>query len=206
MKNRSRKSGFTLTEVVVGSLISVIVLTSAVTMFIGVAAAWARGENTMSGENDTRQVVRLVGDELREAMWVSVDANGMGLTYRKPKKKVNGDFEIPVVWDGKDRRFFLDGTNLKLNDGTSTRVVARKVLSVDPFMLRNTVGESVRYNTSQGVEAAPAYRIFIPNSTGLVSEVTVTIVTGNSGGKAGESMRSRKRERVVLRNVPELIK
>jgi hypothetical protein len=40
----------------------------------------------------------------------------------------------------------------------------------------------------------------------LVSEVTVTIVTGSRGGQSAESVRAKKRERVVLRNVPQLIK
>lgn len=205
--SRPRKNrGFTLAEVVVGSVVSVIVLTSAVTMFIGVAAAWARGEGMMSGENDTRQAVAIVADELREAIYVNVDADGMGLTYRKPKKATNGDFEIPIIWDGVDRRIFYNSNSLKLNDGTRTRVIARNVLTTDPFMVHSTVYGAQRYNTSAGTEAAPAYKIFAANSGGLTSEVTVTLVAGSKGGKAGELVRSRKRERVALRNVPELIK
>lgn len=204
---RSRKAGFTLPEVVVGSVISTIVLTSALSLFIACAGAWARGENLMDGENDTRQAVRVISDELRQAMLVTIDADGRGITYRHPNKDVNGNFSVPVVWDGVSRRIYLNGTNLILRgNGGIERVVARNVLTVDPFMLSTTTVQRKMRNTSQGVEVAPSYRIFTPSSAGLINEVIVQIVTGTKGGRVGESLRTRKRERVVLRNVPELIK
>lgn len=208
MKRNSRRSGFTLVEVVVGSIISFIVLSSAVALFLGVIGAWARGESMMDGDNDTRQIVRIASDELREAMWVSVDADGMGITYRKPRKDASGDFEIPVVWDGIDRRMELNGANLEIDDGGSVRTIGRNVLSVDPFRLGTHALDSKRYveDPLNPTAAPPAYRIFEGPATGLVSEVTVTIVTGSRGGQAAESVRAKKRERVVLRNVPQLIK
>lgn len=208
MKKNSRRSGFTLVEVVVGSIISFIVLSSAVALFLGVIGAWARGESMMDGDNDTRQIVRIASDELREAMWVSVDADGMGITYRKPRKDASGDFEIPVVWDGIDRRMELNGANLEIDDGGSVRTIGRNVLSVDPFRLGTHALDSKRFveDPLNPTAAPPAYRIFEGPATGLVSEVTVTIVTGSRGGQAAESVRAKKRERVVLRNVPQLIK
>jgi hypothetical protein len=208
MKKNSRRSGFTLVEVVVGSIISFIVLSSAVALFLGVIGAWARGESMMDGDNDTRQIVRIASDELREAMWVSIDADGMGITYRKPRKDGSGDFEIPVVWDGIDRRMELNGADLEIDDGGSVRTIGRNVLSVDPFRLGTHVLDSKRYveDPLSPTAAPPAYRIFEGPATGLISEVTVTIVTGSRGGQAAESVRAKKRERVVLRNVPQLIK
>jgi hypothetical protein len=208
MMKHTRRSGFTLVEVVVSSIVSFIVLSSAVALFLGVIGAWARGESMMDGDNDTRQVVRIISDELREAMWVSVDADGMGITYRKPLKDASGDFDIPVVWDGIDRRIELNGSELEIDDGGTTRTIGRNVLSVDPFRLNAHALDSKRYvqDPLAPVPVAPSYRIFVGPATGLVSEVTVTIVTGSRGGQSAESVRAKKRERVVLRNVPQLIK
>ncbi|MBA4292363.1 hypothetical protein C0431_05280 [bacterium] len=208
MMKHTRRSGFTLVEVVVSSIVSFIVLSSAVALFLGVIGAWARGESMMDGDNDTRQVVRIISDELREAMWVSVDADGMGITYRKPLKDASGDFDIPVVWDGIDRRIELNGSELEIDDGGTTRTIGRNVLSVDPFRLNAHALDSKRYvqDPLAPVPEAPSYRIFVGPATGLVSEVTVTIVTGSRGGQSAESVRAKKRERVVLRNVPQLIK
>ncbi len=203
---RNRRSGFTLTEVVVASLVSSVVLTAVVTLLITVAAAWARGETTMGTEGDTQEIISKVSDELREAMWVSVDADGYGLTYRKPKKTVTGDFEIPVVWDGFDRRIYLTGTDLKIFDGTTTRTLSTTVLKNDPFRLGTHMNQRKKANQTVAAEGAPTYRVFVPNTTGLVSEVMVTVVTGAKGGRPGEWARAKKRDRVVLRNVPELIK
>lgn len=209
MRNRSKRyrKGFTLVEVVVGSAISFIVLTSAITLFIACVAAWGRGETMMDGENDTRQAIRVVSDELRQAMWVSIDADGMGITYRIPQKDaITGDYSVPVVWDGVDRRIFLSGSNLRLKGtGGVERTIARNVLTVDPFMLSaHQYARKRKYGTA--AEAAPTYKIFTTNTTGIVSEVTIKIVTGKKGGQVDEWQRTRKRERVVLRNVPELIK
>ncbi|MFM9873949.1 MAG: prepilin-type N-terminal cleavage/methylation domain-containing protein [Fimbriimonadaceae bacterium] len=206
ISRRSRKSGFTLAEVVVASVVSVVVLTSVVTLFITVIAAWARGETTMGTEGETSQIISRVSDELREAMWVSVDGDGYGLTYRKPKKAVGGNFEIPVVWDGIDRRIYLSGTDLKIFDGTSTRILSKNVLKNDPFRLGTHMNQMKKSNQTVAVEGAPTYKIFVPNSTALVSEITVTVVTGAKGGRPGEWSRAKKRDRVLLRNVPELIK
>jgi prepilin-type N-terminal cleavage/methylation domain-containing protein len=203
---KTRKSGFTLAEVVVASVVSAVVMTSVVTLFITVIAAWARGETMMGTEGDTQEIVSKVSDELREAMWVSVDSDGYGLTYRKPKKTGTGDFEIPVVWDGYDRRIYLTGTDLKIFDGTKTRTLSKSVLKNDPFQLGTHMNQKKKSNQTVVAEGAPAYKIFIPNNTGLVSEVTVTVVTGAKGGRPGEWARAKKRDRVVLRNVPELIK
>ncbi len=194
-------------EVIVGSAISFIVLTSALTLFIACVAAWGRGETMMDGENDTRQAIRTISDELRQAMWVSLDGDGMGITYRLPDKDSGtGDYKVPVVWDGVDRRIFKDGDKLILQGaGGVKRTIARNVLAVDPFML-STHHNLKKRKLGSVTEAAPSYKIFTTNTTGIVSEVTVKVVTGKQGGATDEWQRTRKREKIVLRNVPELIK
>lgn len=209
MRKHSRRSkkAFTLVEVIVGSAISFIVLTSALTLFIACVAAWGRGETMMDGENDTRQAIRQISDELRQAMWVSIDGDGMGITYRLPQKDaITGDYSVPVVWDGVDRRIYKDGTDLILvGSGGIKRTIARNVLAVDPFMLGTHQYQKKRIKGSVP-EVAPSYKIFTTNTAGIISVVTVKIVTGKQGGATDEWQRTRKRERVVLRNVPELIK
>lgn len=199
------QGGFTLVEVIVSSVISTIVLSMAVSVFLMVMASWARGENLMDGENDTRQVVRLVSDELREAMWVSVDADGRGLSYRRPQKDASGEFSLPVVWDGVTRRIFWNNGRLILRgDGGVERVVGSNILTVDPFRLEAHANAGRRGNAAN--VGAPAYRIFTANNSTLTTEVTVMVVTGSRGANGSEQVRARKREVVVLRNVPELIK
>lgn len=185
--------------------ISSIVLFASLTIFMGVMGSWARGESLMDGEDDARQAMRVISDELREAMWVSVDADGMGVTYRKPSKDASGDFVIPVVWDGLDRRIELDGSQIILEESaTKSRAIARNVLTVDPFAGKAHISDAVRVQGNN--VTGPAYRIFTPNSGSVISEITVMVVCGSHGGQAGEVVRARKREVIALRNVPELIK
>src|SRR5690606_38610602 len=177
-----------------------------VSVFLMCTSAWARGESRIDGETNVRQAVRIVSDELREAMWVKVDANGLGLSYRKPMKEATGEFKIPVVWDGKDRRIELQGTSIILEEDSSTkRIICRNVMSVDPF---RTSTHAMNSAISQQATNATwqSYKIFEPNVGTFATEVTVTVVTSNRGGNVGEYVRARKREVVALRNVPELIK
>lgn len=203
---RSKQAGVTMAEVVVASAVSGAVLTFVVSLFLVSAASWARGESRIDGETNARQAVRIVSDELREAMWVSVDANGMGVTYRIPAKETTGEFKVPAVWDGKDRRIELKGTNLVLEeDADTSRVIARNVITKDPFQTSNHVLDSAI--TQQSDSASwPSYKIFESNIGALTTEVKVSVVIANRGGKTGEYVRTRKRELISLRNVPELIK
>lgn len=202
---RSKRSGFTLTEVIVSSVISSLVLSLAVSVFLMCIGSWARGESQMDGDGDTRKAMRAVAHELREAMWVSVDADGMGITFRQPRKDASGAFQTPVVWDGVDRRIFLDQSELVMTAGPGTRRrLATNVTEFDAFQGRAHAMDARR--EVGGTTTFARYRIFTPNAGALTTEVVVQIVTGAKGGQVDEVIRSRKRERVVLRNVPELIK
>lgn len=195
----------TLAEVTVASVMSTVVLLFSISVFLMCSSNWARGENRIGGETEVRTAVRVVSDELREAMWVSVDSDGMGLTYKKPQKDVNGAFTIPVVWDGVDRRIEYSNGNIWLKgaDGAN-RVICHGVMTKDPFQ---SSAQSTQSNFSSVADSGswPTYKIFTPNATSLTTQVTVMIVTSNKGGKAQEYVRARKREVVTLRNVPEIL-
>lgn len=203
MKRNMKKRGFTLMEVIVSSVMSTVVLFGVVSLLLMVMGSWARGEGRMDGENDARQAMRTMSDELREAMLVVIDADGMGLTYRKPAKNVSGDFVLPVAWDGVIRRLFYENGSLWISDGVVKRKIAKNVLTVDPF-----ASASHRLNEERKVGAVTgtAYKIFTPNPGVVISEVTMMVVISNKGGQSEETVRARKRETVVLRNVPEIIK
>ena len=205
MKYRSKTSGYSLAEVTVSAALGTMTIFAAVSVFLMNSASWARGEGRIDSETNVRQAVRIVSDELREAMNVTVDNDGQGLTYRKPKKDGNGDFEIPVTWDGIDRRIELSGTNLVLTEGANTsRIIARNVMTQDPFM----DGDHAISSSISSVASSndwTDYQIFVPNTGAVTTEVMVKLVIGTTGGQAGEYVRARKREIVALRNVPELI-
>lgn len=197
----------TLVEVVVAAGISTMVIGTGLSIFLATTGAWVKGESQMSQENETRNVVRLVADELREAMWVSIDSDGMGITYRKPVKTGTGEFQVPATWDGLDRRIYLSAGKLLIEPQTGqARVVCRNVLDKDPFALVTSGLSAQTAHGSVTGTGAPAYKVFVSNSGTLTTEVTVQIVTGKGTGRNDEVVRSRKRETVVLRNVPELIK
>lgn len=207
MKTKKKVRGVTLAEVVVASAMSAMVLLFSITVFLAVTSSWARGENLMDSEGEVREAVRFCNDELRQAMWVSVDADGMGITYRIPKKEASGAFEVPAVWDGVDRRLFLENNGLWTSwSATGKRRICRNVLTTDPFVGLNNAVAARRQVVSGAMPVYPAYKIFEKNPGVVTTEITVTLVAANRGGQVGEIVRSKKREVVALRNVPELIK
>lgn len=189
MKTRTRncRRAVTLVEVLVSASISSLVLFSAISIFLSGIGSWARGQGKIDAETQSRQAVRVVSDALREAMWVSVDADGMGLTYRLPRTEADGSFEVPVIWDGIDRRIAYASGKLNLTDASGTRTICRNIRLTDPESPGGTT----------------LYRIFVPGPGSITRRLSVMVVTETNGARS-ERVVGRKRETVFLRNIPEL--
>lgn len=186
MKRRSSKrSGLTLVEVVVASLLSTMVIFSALSVYLAGMESWLRGSERINAETQSRQGVRMVSDYLREAMAVTVAADGRSLTYRLPQRDVAGDFVYPAMWDGVTRRLYFTNGTIRHDTGTSDRVIVRNVMTSDV-----------------GGTTLP-YRIFTAGPGVITRQVTVQVVTRTNTDPTAKAF-GRKREVIFLRNIPEL--
>ena len=127
--------------------------------------------------------------ELRQAMSVTVDGNGLGLSYRMPVIDSGGNYTVPPVWDNVNRRIELNGTNLNIVTGGSTRRIASGVILTDPLSPGGT----------------GSYKVFTPGAGVITRQVTVQLVVRKTTLKQ-QTKSSRNRETIYLRNIPELIK
>lgn len=189
MKGKSlrRQRGMTLAEVVIASGLSTVVLITGFGIFVAGMSSWLRGSGRINAEATSSTAMRIVSRELREAMTVNVDSNGQGISYIKPAKDSTGGYATPLVSDGITRRIALSGSNLILTTGSSNRTICTNLITTDPY---STGGAS-------------AYKIFTPGATGIVRSLNVMIVAKCSAFE-GESVTSRSRETVYLRNIPTL--
>lgn len=202
--------GFTLLETMVTAIVSVMVLGSCLVLYIMGASDWARGENAIDVEASSRQGVRRVSNELRQAYYVSIDANGMGLTYRRPALDNQGNFTLPLVWDGKDRRIFVSNGSLFINDGTGANYrIVRNIVTKDPFL--SSGGQSNRIWNLESAKndddnnTGNSYRIFTAGPGSVTRSVIIQLVTRNAGGLRAVVF-GRNRETIYLRNVPQVNK
>ena len=209
MNVRSRRAGFTLAEVVVASSIGFFVLLSVTSIMVSTGGSWLRGENQMDGESDARYGVRLISQQLQEATYATVAADGMSVQYELPEKLADGSLRMPLRGDGVTRRLFLDEGNLMLQAGTAPpRLLVRGVMITDPFRTASAnwqlgwEGNAANPATRTG----PPYQLFVPETPNMTRVVTVTLVVSGRGGGAGEAVRTRKREAVTLRNFLEVIR
>jgi len=184
---KRRVRGATTLEVITAASITTIVLFSSIMVLIAGVGSWARGVGKINAENRCRQLVRSVANEVRSAMSVTVDGDGLGLSYRMPKLDSNGDVIAPVEWDGVERRIELVEDRLVQTIGDTTRVLAEDVSLTDP----------------EAPDGSPDIRIFTPGSGSITRQLTIHIVT-QSYGKGQEIETARARETVYLRNIPEL--
>lgn len=184
-RRRRLQRGLSLTEVVVASALSTIVIFGALSVYLNGMKGWLRGAEMLNASISARQATRIASDQLREAMSVTVDADGKGLTYRLPVKDVNGDFTQPLTWDGITRRLYVSGGNLRVQAGASDRIVARNIQTSD----------------TGGTNAA--YVMFTPGAGSITRQVTVQF-TVKANNDAKFKAISRNREVVYLRNIPEL--
>ncbi len=181
---RRRIFGASLVEVLTAATLTVGVLFAGVSALLFGSNRWLRGLGQISAESEAKRAVASVAHTLREAMAVTVDADGRGLSFRYPVKDSQGRFVVPPVWDGVSRRIALQGGNLVLTEGTSSRVLCRGVSAVDP-------------------KSGASYRLFTAPPGAVVREITVQVVTSRDGRYAGEA-KGRVRETVFLRNVPQI--
>ncbi len=184
---RKTKQGTTLVEVLVASSLSVMVVFTTLGIFMSGMSDWARGQGRIDAESQSQAAVRQISDTLREAMAVSVDADGQGLRFRLPAKGEDGSFRVPAVWDGVERRIYHQSGKLMLAEGGRARELARGVILTDP---NSPYGDA-------------SYRIFSPNTGTVVRQLTVMVAT-RTNGAAGEKVTGRTRETVYLRNIPDL--
>jgi len=171
-------------EVSVAAVIGTMVLGTALTLFIAGAGMWVHGSEMVEAEGQSRQAIRVITDHLRQAMTVTVDANGQGVTYRLPTRDASGVFSAPPVWDGTTRRIFHSSGNIVLQEAGTTRTICRNVILQDPD------------------NGGANYRIFTTPPTAIFREISVRIVTRRIA--QGKSYLGRKRETVYLRNIPKL--
>jgi hypothetical protein len=184
MRRRSKRQAVTMVEVLIAAGLNTVILGAAVLCMLQGSRAWIKGNASANSASSAARAVRIVSDTLREAMLVTVDANGLGLTYRMPAVE-NGAFTVPPVWDGVTRRIFLNGSNLVIQEGGSSRVICRNVITTDP-------------NTGAN------YRIFTAGVGSVTRSVTVMVATRNTGLHNANVYQKRYRETIFLRNVPEL--
>lgn len=174
----------TLMEAAVGVFVMAMVVFGSLLAMLATLQTWTRGQARIAAEVKTSQALRIVVGELREAMDVTIDANGKGITYRLPSRDANGAYIVPVTWDGVTRRIFANANNdLVVQDNTGTRTLLKGLVYQDP---------------SRGTGT---YNLFTPGQGAMVRQVTVMLVTQNTFAYA-QNAYGRFRETVALRNLP----
>lgn len=184
MKSR-RIRGAVVAEAILSMTITSLVLLGSIVALLVTLSGWYRGEARIQAEVEVQQALRYVRDTLREALYVEVDADRQGVSYKLPKKDSDGNILYPMVWDGVDRRFEItDGKELvAINDGT-TKVLLRDVV------LNDTDGSD--------------YEPFAPGSGVIIRQLAVQLVTKRLLRECEDNPLDvafgRCREIVVLRN------
>ncbi|MBS1723930.1 MAG: hypothetical protein JSS66_13365 [Armatimonadetes bacterium] len=183
-----KHSGATLLEAVVASSITVLVLGTTTTVWLAGAKSWYRGAGKIQAETQSRRAVRTVCNELSEAMSVTVDADGMGMTFQKPAKDASGDYVCDVqgqpVSDGFNRRIYFQSGKLRYLTPTGTRLLSFNVITTDP----NSPGGTT------------PYKIFVAGAGKITRQVTVMVATQTTGANR-EIVKGRNREVAFLRNI-----
>jgi hypothetical protein len=174
-----------MVEVILSAGITSLVLLAGVSTFLMAMSSWFQGQGTIDAQSGSQLAVRTISKELREAMAVLADEDGLGLSYRLPLVDGDGDYVMPIEWDGIDRRIQLEGADLVIREDDARRVLCSGVVLAD----------------SQA--GGQAYRIFTPGAGAVTRSLTVMVVT-RKNAQGDTYAASRSRETIFLRNIPEL--
>lgn len=188
MRNKRRtRRGVSLMEVLLASTLTVTVLAVAIGVFLSGMLSWMRGQGRIDAESGSQRAVRAISQTLREAMVVTVDSDGNGLTYRLPLSDSNGNYNVPMTWDGVTRRIFLSGGKIKVTGTGPERILCSGVISTDPL-------------TSGGTGA---YKVFTSGAGSITRSLNVMVVSQRTTDY-NKTATSRSRETIYLRNIPDL--
>lgn len=186
---RIRSSGFTLPEMVMGVAILAIVVGLSTVALVTTLNAWGRGQTRINAEVEASQALRKIRDNLKEAMSVTVDANGQGISFQLPRKDLAGEYVTPPVWDGVSRRIVLEsGGRVVLTAGGTSTTILTDVTTTD----------------YRGEGSPVSYRLFTAGSGTVTRSVTVQLVTERMVRSDNDNAYGRVRETILLRNTPSI--
>lgn len=185
MPRRIRRGATTL-ELLTAATITTFALAGVVNVLFNGSASWAKGMNRLGAETQAQMAVRLVCDQLRQAMGASVDADGMGVVFMYPQKNSQGTYIIPSTWDGVTRHIRYANGNITLQTGAKTRVLASGVLTTNPYL----------------PSSSNSYQMFTAGPGSVTRSVTIEISTAASGYR-GKVETSRAKTTVYLRNITD---
>ncbi|MCE9559121.1 MAG: hypothetical protein K8R88_09235 [Armatimonadetes bacterium] len=188
MRSRRLVRGVTLIEVLTASSISVLVVFGVISTLLMGMSAWAKGEGRINAEMGSQKTVKMIAGELREAMAVTVDGDGRGLSYQLPAKDGSGNFTSPATWDGVTKRIQFRSTG----EGRGTIEMGTLGGTMRPLTTRVLV-------TDPGTNST--YRFFTAGAGTVTREVDFRVVLDMPTTKT-ERVQSTSREVIYLRNVP----
>lgn len=184
---RRRQRGFTVVELVTGAGVLTLVLLMGVNIMAMAYRSVHQGMQNATIENDTQYSIRYIAHRLREAAAVTVDSDGLGISFYAPAKDGNGNYVTPLTPSSVEHRFYYSDGKIyeRLGDRTPKAVVDYAMNS-DP-----TTGQS-----------GSSFRIFRASSSGVVRMITVLLVARRSTPSG--YVTARVREAVYLRNIPSV--
>jgi hypothetical protein len=190
--SRKKQRGATLVELVVATGLSVMVLGVCLSILFAGSASWATGLGETASASYAQNAVRTISKRLQEAMSVTVATNGQSLTYKLPQTDGQGNYTLPLTWDGVNRQILIqNNSNLVMVDGARQQVVAYGVIFTDPYSTNGT----------------KPYVLFTPGIGTTTNQVTIEVATQayahNTHG-ATTKVASRERETIYLRNIPQI--
>lgn len=185
LKNRTRR-GVTLVETMFSVGMTSVVMLAALSLLVFGLVSWTRGQGRIDVEWASQAAVRTISKEIREAMAVTVDADGRGVTYRLPQYTAGGGYVIPMTWDGISRRIEItaDGRCVMYGTGYSM-TLCNNVILTDPRA------------------SNAAYRPFVPGNGTVTRSINLMLVT-RANVDRGQTVTNRSRETIFLRNIPDL--
>jgi hypothetical protein len=186
-----RRRGATLVELILGMSITVVVVLASAELLLSGLKSYNRTTVEVGLNNQNAQGLRRVSQSLREALAVTVSADGRRIDYTLPQRSaannpVTGEREFidPPVSDGVARHYVVNMTNGTLVDGVTGRVLVRNIVARDP-----QVGSS-QFNQN--------YAPFQLTTIGSLRAVSINLITLDKAN--GKDRYARMKTAAVVRN------
>lgn len=191
MRLKRTNRGSSLVEVLTGAGLMMLVTLGAVGLLVGGLQSFSRTSSDLTMTYDNSQGLRRVGENLREAINVTISESGSKIVFNRPAfastaDAITGEKEYiyPFTSDGVTRGYQVNFANGTVTDLQTSKVIVSNVASKDPDK------NSTSYNQ--------AYTPFTLTTVGTRKAIVMNLICAEKVG--GSTRYQRMKVTYVLRN------
>jgi type II secretory pathway component PulJ len=128
--SRNRRRGFTLPEVITAAFSMALLFSGLMLLTVNTGTGWAFGTSKMTADNSASLAMLEWAKDIRDGRSATAGVNGTSLSVTFLTANSEGDYDRNNPTTTTSVNYYLSGTNLIRQTGSTTKVLGKKIKTV----------------------------------------------------------------------------